>query len=100
MNGQNLFPVIKVCFVPTLDYIGQVDLSQVEWRTAGELSKDRTMITEVNAGIDQHVATVRELMEMEFISKADPQSKANRNAAKVFNFRIEILSLHTVMYVE
>jgi len=87
-NGQNLFPIIKVCFIPTLDYIGQVDLSQVEWRAGAELSGDRVMIDEVNGGVDQHVATVRELMEMEFISKADPVSKANRNHAKVFNFRM------------
>ena len=87
-NGQNLFPIIKVCFEPTLDYIGQVDLSQIEWRAGAELAKDRVMINEVNSGVDQHVATVRELMEMEFIDKTHPPSKQNRNHAKVFNFRM------------
>jgi len=87
-NGQNLFPTVKVCFEPTLDGIMQVDLSQVEWRDAAWLAQDEVMIEEINSGIDQHVATVRELMEMEFISKADPKSYSNRNHAKVFNFRM------------
>jgi DNA polymerase I-like protein with 3'-5' exonuclease and polymerase domains len=87
-NGQNLFPTVKVCFEPTLDGIMQVDLSQVEWRDAAWLSQDQVMIEEINSGIDQHVATVRELMEMEFISKTDLSSKQNRNHAKVFNFRM------------
>jgi DNA polymerase I-like protein with 3'-5' exonuclease and polymerase domains len=87
-NGQNLFPTVKVCFEPRLDGIMQVDLSQIEWRDAAWLSQDQVMIEEINSGIDQHVATVRELMEMEFISKTDPQSYKNRNHAKVFNFRM------------
>jgi len=87
-NGQNLFPTIKVCFEPRLDGILQVDLSQIEWRDAAWLSQDEVMIDEINSGIDQHVATLRELMEGEFISKSDPKSKIARNHAKVFNFRM------------
>ena len=87
-NGQNLFPAVKVCFKPKYDFIAQHDLSQIEWRTAGELSHDQTMIDEVNSGIDQHVATLTELMGMSFISKDDPESKKRRNHAKVFNFRM------------
>lgn len=64
------------------------DLSQIEWRGAGELSGDKIIIHEVNSGIDQHVATVVELMEMKFLSKKDPESKKNRDSAKVFNFRM------------
>jgi DNA polymerase I-like protein with 3'-5' exonuclease and polymerase domains len=87
-NGQNLFPTVKVCFVPEYDGIMQVDLSQIEWRDAAWLSQDMVMIDEINSGVDQHIATVRELMEMEFISKSDPESKKNRTHAKVFNFRM------------
>jgi DNA polymerase-1 len=91
-NGQNLprggTSPIKKCIVPRFDEVGQVDLSQIEWRAAGWLSQDKTMIHEVNSGVDQHVSTVTDLMEMEFIDKSDPQSKANRNHAKVFNFRM------------
>jgi DNA polymerase I-like protein with 3'-5' exonuclease and polymerase domains len=46
------------------------------------------MIEEINSGVDQHVATVREMMEMVFINKKDPTSKKNRDHAKVFNFRM------------
>jgi len=38
--------------------------------------------------VDQHVATVVEMMEMEFISKKDLKSKENRDHAKTFNFRM------------
>lgn len=87
-NGQNLFPIVKECFIPTLDYIGQIDLSQVEWRAAGELADDQVIINEVNGGVDQHIATVTELMDLPFLGKDDPASKANRNHAKTFNFRM------------
>jgi DNA polymerase-1 len=91
-NSQNMprgnTSPIKTCIIPTLDYIMGGDLSQIEWRGAGELSGDEVIIHEVNTGVDQHIATVRELMEMKFISKKDPESKKNRDSAKVFNFRM------------
>lgn len=91
-NGQNLprgnTSPIKTCFVPRYDGIMQVDLSQVEWRNAAWLSQDPVMIDEINNGVDQHIATVKELMELEFISKKDKKSKENRDNAKVFNFRM------------
>jgi DNA polymerase I-like protein with 3'-5' exonuclease and polymerase domains len=87
-NGQNLFTAIKILFKPSLDKMGQYDLSQVEWRVAGELSDDQVIIDEVNGGVDQHVETCRHLMELPFKDKKDPESKQNRNHAKVFNFRM------------
>jgi DNA polymerase-1 len=91
-NGQNLprgnTSPIKTCFIARHDGIMQVDLSQIEWRDAAWLSQDAVMIAEINGGIDQHVATVVDLMEMEFISKKDKKSKDNRDKAKVFNFRM------------
>ena len=91
-NGQNLprgnTSPLKRCIRPTLDGIMQVDLSQIEWRDAAWLSQDPTMISEINNGVDQHVATVRDLMELEFIDKSDTKSKENRFNAKIFNFRM------------
>jgi DNA polymerase I-like protein with 3'-5' exonuclease and polymerase domains len=91
-NGQNLprgnTSPIKKCIVPTLDGIMQVDLSQIEWRAAAWLSQDPTMIEEINSGVDQHIATVTDLMGLKFKSKKDPESKKNRDNAKVFNFRM------------
>lgn len=91
-NGQNLprgsTSPLKQCIVPTLDKIGQIDASQMEWRDAAYLSQDRVMIYEINSGIDQHAATVKELMELEFISKNDPKSNLRRFHAKTFNFRM------------
>ena len=91
-NGQNLprgnTSPIKTCFVPRYDGIMQVDLSQIEWRDAAWLSQDEVMIDEINSGVDQHVSTVTDLMELVFVSKKDPKSKKNRDHAKVFNFRM------------
>lgn len=91
-NGQNLprgnTSPIKTCFIARHDGIMQVDLSQIEWRDAAWLSQDEVMIAEINGGVDQHVATVKDLMEMEFISKDHEKSKENRDKAKVFNFRM------------
>jgi len=91
-NSQNLprgnTSPIKRCIVPQNDGIYQVDLSQIEWRGAAELSGDKVMMTEINSRIDQHARAVTELMELKYIDKSDPESKANRDNAKVFNFRM------------
>jgi DNA polymerase I-like protein with 3'-5' exonuclease and polymerase domains len=91
-NGQNLprggTSPIKKCIVPRFDGIGQFDLSQIEWRAAGWLSRDKTMIFEINNGVDQHVEACVHLMELEFVDKSDPTSKQNRTDAKIFNFRM------------
>ena len=91
-NGQNLprgnTSPIKRCIVPTLDEIMNSDLSQIEWRVPAWYSQDPTMIHEINNGIDQHIAAVKELMELPFKGKGDPQSKKNRDNAKTFNFRM------------
>lgn len=56
------------------------DLSQIEWRMAAFLSQDPIMCQEVRDGVDQHAATCTNLMELEL-------TKANRQDAKIFNFR-------------
>jgi DNA polymerase-1 len=86
-NGQNLprgsTSPIKTCIVSSfLDgCILQIDLSQIEWRAAAWLSQDKTMMYEVNSGIDQHNEACVHLMEL-------PLNKENRNYAKIFNFRM------------
>jgi DNA polymerase I-like protein with 3'-5' exonuclease and polymerase domains len=84
-NSQN-FPrnstsPIKNCIVPEFDGIMQVDLSQIEWRVAAELSGDKMMLYEINSGIDQHNKAVTDLMDL-------PLTKENRTNAKFFNFRM------------
>lgn len=68
--------------------IMQFDLSQIEWRAAAWLSQDPIMIYEINNGVDQHIAACVDLMELPFKNKKDPESKKNRDHAKVFNFRM------------
>jgi DNA polymerase-1 len=84
-NSQNMprgnTSPIKECIIPAYDGIMEVDLSQIEWRVAAELSADQEMLREINNGIDQHTATCTDLMEL-------PYSKENRTDAKIFNFRM------------
>lgn len=82
--------------------IMQCDLSQIEWRAAACLSQDRVMIHEINSGIDQHAeaCTNPKLMNIKFISKKDPESKANRDHAKVFNFRMIYKGSHWGFYLD
>lgn len=91
-NSQNLprgnTSPIKLCVIPRNDFIGQVDLSQIEWRDAAFLSQDPVMIKEIREGVDQHIATCTKLMELPFVSKKDDESKRNRFNAKTFNFRM------------
>lgn len=83
-NGQN-FPrsgtsPIKKTIIATDDEheIAEYDLSQIEWKLAGELSQDAVMLYEINSGIDQHQATGDEIFE----------GRGERNDWKVFNFRM------------
>lgn len=84
-NGQNLprgsTSPIKECIIPRYDYICQYDLSQIEWKDAGDESGDPVMIYEINSGVDQHSASTTDLMEL-------PLTKDNRFYAKIFNFRM------------
>jgi len=86
-NSQNMprgsTSPIKECIIPTFDGIMQVDLSQIEWRAAAELSGDEVMISEVNADVDQHTETCT---RKDMMNK--PLTKENRTDAKIFNFRM------------
>jgi len=64
-----------------------VDLSQIEWRVEACLTDDRVMIEEIRNNVDQHAAAAKDLMGLKYIGKQDPESKKNRDDAKVFNFR-------------
>jgi len=57
------------------------DLSQIEWRVAAFLSRDKIMCDEIRRGIDQHDRTCIDLMELEL-------TKENRTSAKNANFRL------------
>lgn len=93
-NSQNLprgnTSPIKTCIKPRHDGIYQVDLSQIEWRAAAVCGNDAVMLKEINDKIDQHIQAVidKNLMGLTFIDKSDPESKKNRDNAKIFNFRM------------
>lgn len=81
-NGQNLprgsTSPIKQCIYPSLDWVCQYDLSQIEWKIAAELAQDWVMINEINSGEDQHDNTGRDIFEYQ----------GERTDWKIFNFRM------------
>jgi DNA polymerase I-like protein with 3'-5' exonuclease and polymerase domains len=91
-NAQNLprgsTSPIKECISSRFGRLVQFDLSQIEWRVASYLSQDRTMMHEIKQGVDQHAAACVDIMKLPFKDKSDPESKVNRDYAKVFNFRM------------
>lgn len=68
-----------------------VDLSQIEWRTVAALTLDPVMLQEIRDGTDQHAASCTTLMEL-------PLTKANRQDAKIFNFRAIYANPETAAY--
>ena len=91
-NGQN-FPrsgtaPIKKLIKSVFGFIVNADLSQIEWRNAGALSKDKVMCEELWHDFDVHSDRARRSFGGD---KEDPHSKAfkaMRQASKTFNFRM------------
>jgi len=93
-NGQNLprkgTNPIKKCFVPTKDdyVMVNLDLAQVEFRVAAELSRDPKMQYDLNHGVDTHAENASEL----FINGPfDPKNEEHdgfRTTAKIVTFRL------------
>lgn len=75
-NGQNLSKVIKRAIIPRFDVIGDVDLSQLEWRCAAFMSQCPVMMDEILSGADQHNII------------AEKYFNNDRKPAKIFNFRM------------
>jgi len=87
-NGQNLprkgtSPIKKV-FVPTNDIMINVDLGQLEYRMAAQLSGDKTMIHEIENGLDAHADNAIRFFGATR-DKPEEFSKL-RTTAKVFTF--------------
>jgi len=79
-------PNVKSLFISRFKYgvILDIDFSQIEWRLAAVLSKDNTMIEEINNGIDAHRANA----SLAFNIPIDQVTKEQRQIAKMVSFGI------------
>lgn len=89
-NGQNIprggTSRLKQLFVPSLDYIVNVDLAQIEWRMAAALSEDEVMCSEISNGLDCHTENGEKFFGG---NRNDHDFKKKvRQPCKVFNFRM------------
>ena len=91
-NGQNLprkgtSPIKKV-FYAKRGVIVNLDLGQIEWRMAAELSRDPVMLYEIKNNVDVHADNaIRFFGAGEFDADSEEFSKL-RTAAKVMTFRL------------
>ena len=90
-NGQN-FPrkgtsPIKKFFKSTRGLIVNLDLAQIEWRIAAELSQDPTMIQELKDGLDIHSSNAIHVFGADKNKMTKEAFKEVRTTAKVLGFR-------------
>lgn len=91
-NGQN-FPrgntsPIKEVFIPVYDKIVNLDLAQIEWRVAADLSRDEVMLDEIRHGVDIHSENAKQFFGANKETMSEKEFKALRTAAKVVSFRL------------
>lgn len=91
-NAQNLprkgSNPIKKCFLPENDCIVNIDLAQIEFRIAAELSRDPVMLKEIKDGLDTHADNAIRFFDAGKYEKDSKEFKQLRTVAKIFTFRL------------
>ena len=91
-NAQNLprkgSNPIKQCFVPRNDCMINIDLAQIEFRIAAELSQDPVMLKEIREGLDTHSDNAIRFFGAGKYDKNSAEFKALRQVSKIFTFRL------------
>ena len=91
-NGQNLprggTSPIKKFFKPKYDYIVNLDLGQIEWRMAAELSRDPVMLHELYTDLDIHADNAVRFFGAGKYAPDSAEFKSLRSIAKTFTFRL------------
>ena len=91
-NSQNIprsgTSPLKECFIPTNDYILDTDLSSAEWRVAGQLSNDDTILYETKCGISPHTDNAIKILGADPTDQQSKKFKDLRTLAKTITFRL------------
>ncbi len=91
-NGQN-FPrggtsPIKTFFKSKQGVIINLDLAQIEWRIAAELSRDPVMLHELETGLDIHADNAIRFFDAGQYERGSKEFKKVRTTAKTMSFRL------------
>jgi len=91
-NGQN-FPrngtsPIKTFFKSKQGVIINLDLAQIEWRIAAELSRDPVMLHELDTGLDIHADNAIRFFDAGQYERGSKEFKKVRTDAKTMSFRL------------
>lgn len=91
-NGQNLprggTSPIKTFFKSKQGVIINLDLAQIEWRIAAELSRDPVMLHELDTGLDIHADNAIRFFDAGQYERGSKEFKKVRTAAKTMSFRL------------
>lgn len=107
-NLQNLprskgtdFPLKQIFKPEDGKLILNIDLKQIEWRVAAELSRDAVMLDELNRGVDIHTENAKAIFGADPDKMSAEEFSVIRTASKTVSFRLlKYMGLHTVTYVE
>lgn len=92
-NGQNLprggTSPVKKTIVPKNDCIINIDLAQIEYRVAAELSRDPVMMEELVHGYDVHTNNAVEFFNADPSDPEDKEFKQHRFVSKTVTFRLQ-----------
>jgi DNA polymerase-1 len=91
-NGQNVprggTSPIKTFFKSKQGVIVNLDLAQIEWRIAAELSRDPVMLHELDTGLDIHADNAIRFFDAGQYERGSKEFKKVRTAAKTMSFRL------------
>lgn len=91
-NGQNMprkgTSPIKTFFKSQKGVIVNLDLAQIEWRIAAELSRDPVMLHELNTGMDIHADNAIRFFDAGKFERDSAEFKKIRTTAKTMSFRL------------
>lgn len=94
-NMQNLprskgtdFPLKKIFFPHDGKIIINIDLKQIEWRVAAELSRDSVMIDELNKKVDIHTENAKAIFGANPEKMSKEEFSVVRTASKTVSFRL------------
>jgi DNA polymerase I len=79
---------IKRCFFSNNGCMINLDLAQIEFRVAAELSRDPVMLKELKDGLDTHADNAIRFFDAGKYAKDSDEFKKLRTAAKIFTFRL------------
>ena len=86
-KGDDL-PLKKIFSPAENKIVVNIDLKQIEWRVAAELSRDSVMIDELNKKVDIHTENAKAIFGADPTKMSAEEFSIIRTASKTVSFRL------------